>query len=46
MNPADFGLLSENICCLDFSVAKGGVIGGYKFDGEKQLNSNKLIINN
>jgi hypothetical protein len=43
MNPADFGLLSENICCLDFSVAKGGNIGGYKFDGESELNNTNLV---
>ena len=43
MNPSDFGLLAENICCLDFSVAKGGVIGGYKFDGESELNNTNLV---
>jgi len=45
MNPADFGLLSDNICCLDFSVAKGGNIGGYKFDGESELDEIKLLKN-
>jgi hypothetical protein len=45
MNPSDFGLLSENICCLDFSVAKGGNIGGYQFYGEDVLNGNLLIKN-
>jgi hypothetical protein len=45
MNPADFGMLSENICCLDFSVAKGGYIGGYKFDGESELDEIKLLKN-
>jgi hypothetical protein len=42
MNPADFGLLSENICCLDFSVAKGGKVGGYRFEGESKLIGSKL----
>jgi hypothetical protein len=42
MNPADFGLLSDNICCLDFSVAKGGSIGGYRFSGEDVLTINRL----
>jgi hypothetical protein len=42
MNLSDFGLLSENICCLDFSVAKGGKIGGYRFDGESELRGSKL----
>jgi hypothetical protein len=45
MNAADFGLLSDNICCLDFSVAKGGHIGGYKFDGDEILKFNNLIKN-
>jgi hypothetical protein len=43
MNRADFGLLSDNICCLDFSVAKGGNIGGYRFDGESELDNANLV---
>jgi hypothetical protein len=42
MNPSDFGLLAENICCLDFSVAKGGKVGGYRFEGESKLIGSKL----
>ena len=45
MNPSDFGLLSDNICCLDFSVAKGGNVGGYRFDGESELDEIKLLKN-
>ena len=45
MNPSDFGLLSENTCCLDFSVAKGGNVGGYMFDGESELIENKMKKN-
>ncbi|MEN9914143.1 MAG: hypothetical protein RL528_888 [Bacteroidota bacterium] len=45
MNPSDFGLLSNNICCLDFSVANGGNVGGYRFDGESELIDNKLLKN-
>ena len=45
MNPSAFGLLSDNICCLDFSVAKGGNIGGYRFDGERKLIENKMKKN-
>ena len=45
MNPSDFGLLSENICCLDFSVAKVGNIGGYKFDGESELIEKRMKKN-
>ena len=45
MDPSDFGLLSNNICCLDFSVAKGGDIGGYMFDGESELIENRMRNN-
>lgn len=45
MNPSAFGLLSDNICCLDFSVAKGGNVGGYRFDGDETLKFNNLIKN-
>ena len=45
MNPADFGLLSDNICCLDFSVAKGGNVGGYRFDGESELIEKRMKKN-
>lgn len=27
-------LLAENVCCLDYSVAKGGYLVGYRFEGE------------
>lgn len=43
MDPSDFGLLSNNICCLDFSVAKGGNIGGYRFVGESELDNTNLV---
>jgi hypothetical protein len=45
MNPTEFGLLSENTCCLDFSVAKGGNVGAYIFNGEKRLTTNHLLKN-
>ena len=45
MNPSDFGLLSYNICCLDFSVANGGKIGGYPFLGGSELDEIKLLKN-
>jgi hypothetical protein len=44
LNPSAFGLLSDNICCLDFSVAKGGNVGGYSFDG-RSLKNIKLSKN-
>jgi hypothetical protein len=45
MSPSDFGLLSDNICCLDFSVAKGGNVGGYRFEGERELVKARLLKN-
>lgn len=32
----------ENICCLDYSVAKGGYLVAYSFDGESVLDSEKI----
>ncbi len=36
-------LASRNACCLDFSVAKGGVLTAYRFDGEQELCEEKLV---
>ncbi|MEQ8705829.1 MAG: metallophosphoesterase [Phaeodactylibacter sp.] len=36
-------LLTPNACCLDYSVAKGGVLTAYRFDGERELNGGKLV---
>jgi len=33
----------ENICCLDYSVAKGGRLVAYRHDGESKLSSSNLI---
>jgi len=35
-------LYKENICCLDYSVAKGGKLVAYRFNDEKVLNQNNL----
>ncbi len=35
-------LYRENICCLDYSVAKGGYLVSYSFDGEEKLSVDKL----
>ena len=35
-------LYRENICCLDYSVAKGGYLVAYSFDGEEKLSVDKL----
>jgi len=39
-NPA---IIKENVCCLDYSVAKGGKLVAYRYDGESVLSSGKLI---
>ena len=36
-------LYKDNICCLDYSVAKGGKLVAYRFDDELKLDPNKLI---
>ena len=36
-------LYKENICCLDYSVAKGGYLAAYRFDGEMKLTQDKFI---
>ncbi|NJC27642.1 metallophosphoesterase [Neolewinella antarctica] len=36
-------VIRGNICCLDFSVAKGGYLAGYRFDGEKKLVAENLV---
>jgi hypothetical protein len=35
---------ADNVCCLDYSVAKGGNLVAYRFDGEQKLNNNKFVI--
>ena len=36
-------LYRENICCLDYSVAKNGYLVAYRFDGEEKLSEEKLV---
>jgi hypothetical protein len=36
-------LQQKNVCCLDFSVAKGGILVAYQWDGEQQLDSTKFV---
>ncbi|MFM9008193.1 MAG: phosphoesterase, partial [Bacteroidota bacterium] len=36
-------LYRKNICCLDYSVAKGGKLVAYQYKGEETLDSNHLI---
>ncbi|MEO5787751.1 metallophosphoesterase [Gelidibacter sp.] len=35
-------LYQDNICCLDYSVAKGGILAAYSFDGELKLDEKKF----
>ena len=37
-------LQSQNVCCLDFSVAKEGMLVAYRFNNEKKLNENNFVI--
>lgn len=34
---------TQNVCCLDYSVAKGGSLVSYRFDGEKILDNSKFV---
>lgn len=36
-------LMQPNVCCVDYSVAKAGVLCGYRFSGEKQLNNAHFV---
>jgi hypothetical protein len=36
-------LQSTNACCLDYSVAEGGVLTAYRFEGEADLDESKLV---
>lgn len=36
-------LYRDNVCCLDYSVAKQGYLAAYRFDGEKKLEESKLV---
>jgi hypothetical protein len=37
-------LYRKNICCLDYSVAKGGYLAAYRFDGENELSNDKFVF--
>ena len=36
-------LLAPNIACLDYSVAKGGYLCAYRWDGEQELSDEKFL---
>ena len=35
--------LAANVACLDYSVAKGGFLCAYRWDGERTLDSAKFV---
>ena len=36
--------LADNVACLDYSVARGGKLVAYRFDGEQVLDNNKFVF--
>jgi hypothetical protein len=36
-------LQASNVCCVDYSIAKEGILVAYRFDGEKELSEKKFI---
>lgn len=36
-------LFRKNVCCLDYSVAKGGKLVAYRLDDEQELSAEKLV---
>jgi hypothetical protein len=36
-------LYRNNICCLDYSVAKEGYLAAYRWDGERELSNDKWV---
>ena len=36
-------IINKNVCCLDYSVAKGEKLVAYRWDGEKELCNSKFI---
>lgn len=36
-------LMRDNVCCLDFSVAKEGYLAGYRWEGEKRLSQEHFV---
>jgi hypothetical protein len=35
--------LAENVACLDYSVAKGGFLCGYRWDGEQKVDNERFV---
>jgi hypothetical protein len=44
LNPAEaLAPLSKRVACVDYSVAKGGRMVAYRFDGEQELSADKFV---
>ena len=37
-------LYRSNVCCLDYSVAKGGALVAYRFDEEAVLGNERFVV--
>lgn len=37
------GLFRDNVCCLDYSVAKKGHLAAYRYNGERRLRAENII---
>lgn len=35
--------LADNVACLDFSVAKGGFLCAYRWNGEQKLSNENFV---
>lgn len=42
LQPSEFGLTSTNTCCVDFNIAKNGLLAAYRFSGEQLLELKNL----
>jgi hypothetical protein len=36
-------VLAENVACLDFSVAKGGFLCAYRWNGDRKLSNDNFV---
>lgn len=36
-------LMQQNVCCLDYSVAKGGILCAYRYSGEAKLTNDNFV---
>ena len=43
LNGSQPELLRRNIACVDWSVAKGGFLCAYRWDGERELDAGKFV---